>query len=377
METYRRDDSQRSALGSGLERVYRAALEQVPPGATLRYGLEATVRGELAGELAGTVTVKRAQDGRYEVTLQNRLGVGVGAGAGKESVDALIGTKGALTLHFASAAEAADRLAALYQVNAMTNPLGQALRLVGALDADATSRAGATAAHNVQSFELGAYGALKGKLDVEVAKLGFKAVGEARVHVDVARGRVSFEVAQQVQGKLPGLELEGSLGGLEAKASPGPGGELKLQNTLRMEVTLRPGELALVREGKLDPSALLQPDRVRTRVLQEVSGALGDAQVHARRELPVNGTLPEGLLHPEQGSWEVSGSLDDSTGGEVKLETGVVDLKAELHLSRPLFDHGARILTLAEMNDAVLREVQEHQREEALVRAQLAMGRPH
>jgi hypothetical protein len=108
--------------------------------------------------------------------------------------------------------------------------------------------------------------------------------------------------------------------------------------------------------------------------VQELSGQLAGAHVQARRELAVQGALPEQALALDSSPWEVHASLDGGFGGEAKLEAGVVDLKGELRLSRPLFAEGTRTLTLGALQDTVLGEVQEQQREEALVRAQLAVS---
>ncbi len=375
VQPFRDNDAERGWLGAGLEDGAREVLQRLPPGGSLTLGLEASVRLKLAGELVGKTTVTRGEDGNFTVTVRDRVGVGAGVGAPGGKVSALGGLAGGLTLHFASADEAADRLAALLQTGLRNQPLGVGLMLTGALDADGLQRS-REALGNVTRFEVGLYGQLKGKLDVQAAELGFKSVRDARVEVDLQRGSVAFLASQDVdlgaKAKLPGLEARGVK--LEQELSLAQAGAAQ-QDTLRLEVRLRPGELEQLKRGELDPGSLLQRERLHVTLSQARELTLAGAHVRAEREFVLQGAVPPEAQDPTRGLWRVSAGVDAGGGGELGFKTGAVDLKAELKAQVPLFEGGALRMPLADVEHRVLSQVQERQREEALVNAQLALSR--
>ncbi|HET9451217.1 MAG TPA: hypothetical protein VFO83_10060, partial [Aggregicoccus sp.] len=376
---FRDNDAARGWLGARLEEGAREALQRLPPGGTLELGLEATVRLELAGQAAGKLTVQRAEDGTFAVTVRDSLALGLGAGAraGAAAADAtaLGGLKGGLTLHFASADEAADRLAALAQTSLRAQPLGVGLALLGGLDADGLQRS-REALGNVARFEAGLYGQLKGELELEVAKLGFEAARDARLVVDLERGSVAFELSQDVaavaKAKLPALKAGGLKLSPEAALAQAHTAQ---QDTLRLEVRLREGELAQLKQGRLDPGSLLRPERLRVTLTQARELDLAGAHVRAQRDFVLSGALPSEAKDPALGSWRVSAGVDGGAGGELGFKTGALDLKAELKTRVPLFESGPLLLPLADVEHAVLSRLQERQRDEALVNAQLALSR--
>jgi hypothetical protein len=374
VQPFRDNDAERGWLGAGLEEGAREVLQRLPPGGSLTLGLEAAVRLKLAGEGVGKTTVTRAADGSFTVTVRDRVGVGAGVGAPGAKVSALGGLAGGLTLHFASADEAADRLAALLQTGLRNQPLGVGLMLTGALDADGLQRS-REALGNVTRFEVGLYGQLKGKLDVQAAELGFKTVRDARVEVDLQRGSVAFLLSQDVDARAK-LELEREVKGVKLES------ELSLaqadtaqQDTLRLEVRLRPGELERLKRGALDPGGLLQRERLHVTLSQTRELELAGAHVRAEREFVLRGAVPPEAQDPARGLWRVSAGMDAGGGGELGFELGAVDLKAALKAQVPLFEEGTVLLPLADVEHAVLVRVQERQREEALVNAQLALSR--
>lgn len=383
VQPFRDNDVNRSWVGAGLEDATRLALEQLPPGGTAELGLEGTLRLELAGEAAGKLKVKREKDGSYSVTVQSRAGAGVGAGVGLASsnkggtVDgsAMAGLSGALTLRFASAAEAADRLSALAQRPNPSDMLGRGLVAMGVLDADATERSLAALA-STSRFEVGVYGQLKAKLDATIAKLGAKSTGEARMRVDIERGTVSFEMSRDVsltaKAHLPELKL----GAVKlAPTATSAQAQLALQQTVRVETRLRPGELERLLRGDLDPTQLMQPERLQVTLVQKRELDVQGVQVQAQRTFDLGGGVPPEALDPEQGLWEVSAGIDGGAGGELGFRTGALDLKAELKVEVPLFSSGPVRLPFKDVEGAVLSRLQEHHREEALVHAQLAASR--
>jgi hypothetical protein len=379
VQPYRDNDAARGWLGARLEEGAREALQRLPPGGTLTLGMEAAVRLELAGEATGTLTVKRLEDGTFSVTVDDRVGVGVGAGAKVGQAEAqgtaLAGLKGGLTLHFASAEEAADRLAALAQTSLRAQPLGMGLSLVGALDADGLQRSREALA-NVARFEVGLYGQLKGKLDAKAAELGFEGSREARMEVDLERGSVTFALSQALdahaQAKGPGLKAGDVKLSAEAAYARAQSAQ---QDTLRLEVRLREGELALLKQGKLDPASLLQRERLQVTLTQTRELDVAGAHVRAERDFVLSGPLPPEALDPSRGAWRISAGMDTGEGGELGLETGALDLKVALKTQVPLFESGSLLLPLAGLEEAVLGRLQERQREEALVHAQLARSR--
>jgi hypothetical protein len=201
-------------------------------------------------------------------------------------------------------------------------------------------------------------------------------MGDARLSVDLERGSVAFEMSRDValgaKAHLP--ELKG--GGLKLTPTASLAqAQLAQQDTVRLEARLRHGELEQLKRGQLDPGSLLQAERLQVTLVQSRELDVAGARVRAQREFLLTGLLPPGAQDPEQGLWEVSGGVDAGGGAELGFKTGALDLKAALKLEAPLFEGGTVLLPLRDVENAVLSRVQEQQREDALVRTQLAVSR--
>ncbi len=350
VEEYRENDVNQGLAGRALERTYEQALGVLPRGGKLELSTQGLLRLEVAAEVKAKVEVERFQDGSYQVTLRGGAGVGLAGSTGKgASGSAMLGAQGAVTLRFANAAEAADRLAALVQEGALgaaklSGAVGyvaaKGAELTGLVDSDAPARA-ARVMKNVQSFEVGLYAELKGELELTAAKVGGAVVGESTLRADVVNGKLVYESSLQVQ-------LQGESEGHLLDAAAGLEGRL----ILRAEVALTKEELALLREGKLEPRSLMKPERIRKSATQEVRGELSvlangegvlargaGASYTAKREVPLESLGELTRLVDLQGEWEVS-AMRKTSGGlndEWELEAGVAELKVGVSMETPLF----------------------------------------
>src|SRR3712207_2659920 len=94
----------------------------MPPGGKVEFSGALAVNLKFAGEMKAKVEMERLGDGTYTVTVRGGLGLGL-VHSSKEgpSLDAaaMMGGQGGVVLHFDTAAEAADRLAALSQTGAL------------------------------------------------------------------------------------------------------------------------------------------------------------------------------------------------------------------------------------------------------------------
>lgn len=353
VEEYRENDVHQGLAGRALERTYAQALGILPRGGKLELSTHGLLRLEVAAEVKAKVEVERLQDGSYRVTLRGGAGVGLAGSTGKgASGSAMLGAQGAVTLRFAHAAEAADRLAALVQEGALnaaklSGAVGyvaaKGAELTGLVDGDAPARA-AQVRKNVQSFELGLYAELKGELELTAARVGGAVIGEGTFRADVVDGKLVYESSLQVQ-------LQGESEGHLMDAAAGLEGRL----ILRAEVALTKEELARLREGKLEPASLMKPERIRKSATQEVKGELSaglGASYTAKRELPLASLGELSRLVDLRGEWEVS-ALQKASGGlndEWELEAGVAELKVGVSMETPLF---SRKMTLGEVQGAV------------------------
>ena len=384
VEEYRANDENQGLAGKALELAYSKLLNTMPAGGKAELSGLLMVKLELAGEMKLKAEVERLQDGTYQATFRGGMGIGVATPSGKEGVDAaaMLGAQGAVVLRFTSAAEAADRLAALTQTGSL-----RGMRLaewgmvaLGLVDEDASLRS-ARALQNLQSFEAGLYGDLRAELEADVLKLGGRILGEGTLRVDVANGKLIYESSLQVQlqgavhgpsatgGKKWEEVLTGELGASLA------GGGVEGRTLLRAEVTLTQEEVVRLKQGKLQPGALMKSDRVRKTVTQEVKGELVGASFSARRELPVAALRELTRAMDPRGEWEVSASMKASTHLELGLDVAVAQLRADVALEVPLFDKGSRKMTLGQVGDSIRQGQARAQSDEQLLQARRALGR--
>ncbi|HEX8825413.1 MAG TPA: hypothetical protein VF794_36215, partial [Archangium sp.] len=372
VEEYRANDENQGRAGKALESFYAHALNALPPGGKLELSTQGRVGLEAAGEVKAKVEVERGEDGSYQVTVRGGLGGGVAASSGAKGAkgSAMLGMQGAVTLRFESAAEAADRLAALAQAEVMSlaGLGGKAAVALGLLDSDSIERA-LQVQKNVKSFEVGLYAELKGELELTALKVGAALVGEGTFRVDVKEGKLVYESSLQVQ--LQG-ELQGGFEGL--------GGGLESRVLLRAEVALTKEELARLKDGKLEPRELMKPERLRKSLTQEVKGELSGGStlksgvsINAKRELPLESLGDVARVMNPLGDWEVSAMRKTSLAQET-LDASVVELKAEASVEQPLFDK-PRTMPLGAVRAFVHQAEVRSQSTEHLLLARRALGR--
>jgi hypothetical protein len=372
VEEYRENDRNQGLAGRALERAYEETLRTLPPGGRLELSTHGMLRLEVAGEVKAQVEVARLRDGAYQVTVRGGVGVGLAGSTGEKGLEgsAMVGARGAVTLRFANAAEAADRMAALVQTAALEGArlggglAGQAAAAVavraGLVDSDATARA-AQVLKNVQSFEVGLYAELKGELELTAVKAGASLAAEGTFRVDVVNGKLVYECVGQVQ-------LQGETRESFADVSASLEGRL----LLRAEVTLTKEEMDRLKEGRLEPRALMKPERIRKSLTQEVKGTLvaegQGVSYTAKRELPLESLGDVARLGDVRGSWEVSAMTKTSAGldGEWKVDAGIAELKVGVSMEAPLF---SRRMTLGEVEGAVQRARAERVSDEQLLLA--------
>jgi hypothetical protein len=384
VEEYRANDEKQGLVGKALEAGYARLLHTMPAGGKVELSGLGMVKLEYAGEMKLKAEVERLQDGTYQATLRGGLGMGLATPSVKEGVDAaaMLGVQGAVVLRFESAAEAADRLAALTQLGAMraTSLTEWAAVKLGLVDEDASPRS-VRALQKLQSFELGVYGELRAELDAEVVKVGARAVGEGTFRVDVADGKLIYESALQVQlqGALHGPAADGGAKWAEVlKGELGTslaGGGVEGRTLFHAEVTLSQEELTRLQEGTLRPGELMKPERIRKTVTQELKGELVGASFSARRELPVEalGDLSRAL--DPRGEWDVSASMKASDSLEVEVDVGVAQLRGGVAMEVPLFDKGSRKMSLGKVGGSILQAQGRARSDEQLLLARRALGR--
>lgn len=380
VEEYRENDRNQGVVGKALERFYAESLSAIPPGGKLEVALQGQVRLEAAGELKLKAEVERGEDGTYQMTVRSGVGVGMAGSAGTHGPkgSAMLGIQGGVTLTFGSAAEAADRMAALAQseVLSFTGLAGQAAAKLGVLDSDSVERA-VQIQKNVKSFEVGLYAEMKGELHATAVKAGASLSGEGNFRVDVKEGKLTYETSAQVklEGELDKGALEGFGAGLEGRL------------TLRAEVSLTQEEITRLKQGKLKPQELMKPERIHKSLTQEVKGELskeGDhdkgeigkkaISISAKRELPVEALGDMTRVLDPRGDWEVSAMRKRSLEGGGDLDLSAFELKAEGSIEVPIFDK-PRKLQLGEVKDAVGRAQVQAESSEQLLLARRAMGR--
>jgi hypothetical protein len=374
VEEYRANDVNQGLAGKHLEAFYARALKVVPSGGKMELAVQGQLRLEYAGELKTKVEVERDLDGSYQLTFRGGLGVGMAGSTGGEKGakgSAMLGAQGAVTLRFASAEEAADRLAALAQseVRLVSGLAGWGATRLGLLDSDSLERA-EQVRKNVRSFEVGLYVELKGELETKAVELGASLTGEATFRVDVQEGKLVYEGSAQ-------LQLQGEL---DEKLTKGVGlsGGVESRVMLRAEVALTREELARLKEGKLQPRELMKRERIHKSVTQEVKGELslgaelgkGGVSVSAKRELPWEKLGDLSSAMSLAGEWEVAAMRKRQD--EFGVELPAVELKAEATVETPLLNGK---LSLGEVKNAVLRAQARAQGDEQLLLARRVLGR--
>jgi hypothetical protein len=384
VEEYRANDEKQGHAGKALEAAYSKLLNTMPAGGKAELSGLMMVKLELAGEMRLKLEVERLQDGTYQASFRSGMGIGLATPSGKEGVDAaaMFGAQGAVVLRFDSAAEAADRLAALTQtgsLRAMNFPEWGAVTL-GLVDEDASLRS-TRAFQKLRSFEVGLYGDLRAELEADAVKLGARVLGERTLRVDVANGKLIYESALQVQfqGALHGPSAKGGKGWeqvLEGELGTSlAGGGVEGRTFLHAEVTLTQEEVVRLKQGKLRPEELMKPGRVRKSVTQEVKGELVGASFSARRELPVAALSELMRALDPRGEWEVSASMKASDNLELGLDVKVAQLRGGVALEVPLFDKGSRKMTLGAVGDSIRQARDRAQGDAQLLQARRALGR--